>query len=61
MTRFAAILSKELICHCYLDMDKFAAEQQLDFQQYFASELAELELLAADQLLELTENNIHLP
>lgn len=53
-------LIKELICHCYLDMDKLAAEQQLDFQQHFASELAQPELLAADQLLELTENNIQL-
>ncbi|MCJ8337818.1 MAG: hypothetical protein MJK10_05060 [Pseudomonadales bacterium] len=26
-------LIKDLICHCYLDMDKFAAEQQLELTE----------------------------
>jgi len=53
-------LIKELICHCYLDINEFAAQQQIDFAQYFATELVELQLLADDKLLDLTENSIQL-
>ncbi len=53
-------LIKELICHCYLDIDKFAAQQQLDFSQYFAFELAQLEPLAKDGLLAVDHHSIQL-
>ena len=53
-------LIKQLICHCSLDIDKFAEQQQLDFFQYFAPELAELEPLAEDGLLTLSRHKIQL-
>ncbi|EFX91464.1 coproporphyrinogen III oxidase [Actinobacillus ureae] len=49
---------KALICNFKLEFDRLQAEYQIDFKQYFAEDLALLEPLAKDGLLEITENSI---
>jgi len=54
--RRAAI--NKLLCHCILDKKEFAAEYGVDFDKYFADELARLGALCADGLVELTPESI---
>ncbi|WGE49079.1 oxygen-independent coproporphyrinogen III oxidase [Actinobacillus equuli subsp. equuli] len=49
---------KALICNFKLEFDRLQAEYQIDFKQYFAEDLALLEPLAKDGLLEINENSI---
>ncbi|ACE61670.1 oxygen-independent coproporphyrinogen III oxidase [Actinobacillus pleuropneumoniae] len=49
---------KALICNFKLEFDRLQAEYQIDFKQYFAEDLALLEPLAKDGLLEINENGI---
>ncbi|KIE91068.1 putative coproporphyrinogen III oxidase [Actinobacillus pleuropneumoniae] len=41
-----------------MEFDRLQAEYQIDFKQYFAEDLALLEPLAKDGLLEINENGI---
>lgn len=49
---------KALICNFKLEFDRLQNEYQIDFKQYFAEDLALLQPLAKDGLLEINENNI---
>ena len=49
---------KALICNFKLEFDRLQAEYQIDFKQYFAEDLALLEPLAKDGLLDINENSI---
>ncbi|WGE32701.1 oxygen-independent coproporphyrinogen III oxidase [Actinobacillus genomosp. 2] len=49
---------KALICNFKLEFDRLQAEYHIDFKQYFAEDLALLEPLAKDGLLEINENSI---
>lgn len=55
LIRRAAI--NQLICHFYLDGNAFGAAQGIDFENYFAKELAGLKQHQADGLLYI-ENNV---
>ncbi|MEM5527213.1 oxygen-independent coproporphyrinogen III oxidase [Gammaproteobacteria bacterium AS21] len=46
-------LISQLICHFQLDIKRFNQEQQIEFNQYFSPEIAQLQLLAADNLISL--------
>ena len=52
-----AAISK-ILCHCVLDKKEFAAEYCVDFDSYFADELARLAPLHIDGLVELTPESI---
>ncbi|WGE92330.1 oxygen-independent coproporphyrinogen III oxidase [Actinobacillus genomosp. 1] len=49
---------KALICNFKLEFDRLQAEYQIDFKQYFAEDLALLEPLAKDGLLDINGNSI---
>ena len=49
---------KALICNFKLEFDRLQAEYQIDFKKYFAEDLALLEPLAKDGLLDINENSI---
>lgn len=48
----------ELICHFRLDFAAIEQQWQIDFRQYFAAELQRLHELAADGLLQLSDQGI---
>ena len=48
----------KILCHCVLDKKEFAAEHGIDFDGYFADEIARLGPLCADGLIELTPESI---
>ena len=48
----------KILCHCILDKKEFEAEYGIDFDKYFADELARLDTLRADGLVEMTPENI---
>jgi oxygen-independent coproporphyrinogen-3 oxidase len=48
----------KILCHCVLDKKEFAAEYGIDFDKYFADELARLYALRADGLVELKPESI---
>jgi oxygen-independent coproporphyrinogen-3 oxidase len=47
-----------LLCHCVLDKKDIESEFNLAFDDYFAEELARLEILKKDGLVNLSENEI---
>lgn len=49
---------KALICNFKLEFDRLQTEYNIDFKSYFAEDLALLEPLAKDGLLEINENSI---
>jgi oxygen-independent coproporphyrinogen III oxidase len=51
-------LIERLMCHFRLDVDDFASRHGIDFERYFAEELARLEPLARDGLVRLGESSI---
>jgi oxygen-independent coproporphyrinogen-3 oxidase len=53
-------LITQLICHFKLDTQGFAAKHQLNFNQYFAEEISEIEKLAADKLLSFNDGVIQI-
>ncbi|MEH6445823.1 MAG: oxygen-independent coproporphyrinogen III oxidase [Oceanospirillaceae bacterium] len=53
-------LITQLICHFSLNTQAFAAKHQLDFAQYFATELQDLQKLAIDKLVTLEQGNIQI-
>jgi oxygen-independent coproporphyrinogen-3 oxidase len=52
-----AAISK-ILCHCVLDKKEFAGEYGMDFDKYFADELARLGALRNDGLVEMTPEKI---
>ena len=48
----------KILCHCVLNKKEFAAEYDIDFDGYFADELARLAPLCSDDLVELTPESI---
>jgi oxygen-independent coproporphyrinogen-3 oxidase len=52
-----AAISK-ILCHCVLDKKEFAAEYGIDFDNYFADELARLGAFHIDGLVDLTSESI---
>jgi len=51
---------KQLMCFDHLDFDRFSAGHDIEFAQYFADEIARLEPLAEDELIELSDAAIHI-
>ncbi len=51
-------LITQLICHFYLDINEFSKKHNLEFKQYFAQEIVELEKLAVDHLLILDQQQL---
>ena len=54
--RRAAI--SRILCHCVLDKKEFATEYSIDFDRYFADEIARLTMMQNDGLIELTPESI---
>jgi oxygen-independent coproporphyrinogen III oxidase len=52
-----AVISR-LLCHCILDKKEIESEFNIPFDEYFADELARLDLLQKDGLVELTNEKI---
>jgi oxygen-independent coproporphyrinogen III oxidase len=52
-----AVISR-LLCHCILDKKEIESEFTITFDDYFANELARLDLLRKDRLVELTNEKI---
>lgn len=50
----------ELICNFKLDFEKISSDFTIDFTNYFAAELAELEPMQADQLLTMDSHGIRI-
>ena len=48
----------KILCHCVLDKKELSAEYGIDFDGYFADEIARLGALCADGLVELTPDSI---
>ena len=48
----------KILCHCVLDKMEFAAEYGIDFDEYFADEIARLDRFRADGLVELSPESI---
>ena len=48
----------QLICHFKLDMDKFSADNKIEFKNYFADELKRLQVMEDDGLIEMQNNMI---
>ncbi len=48
----------QLICHFKLDMDKFSADNKIEFKHYFADELKRLQVMEDDGLIEIQNNMI---
>jgi oxygen-independent coproporphyrinogen-3 oxidase len=51
-------LITQLICNFNLDKQAFAAQYDIDFDEYFASSIAELGVMQEDGLLEINQNRI---
>lgn len=49
-----------LMCYDSLDFDEFGVKQDIDFRHYFADEIKRLKPLAADGLVIVDENRIHI-
>jgi oxygen-independent coproporphyrinogen-3 oxidase len=49
----------QLICHFHLDINTCETRNNINFNQYFADELIQLQTLAADGLITLQTNHIH--
>ncbi len=56
--RIRRAVINQLICHFALDMQQIESAFGLNFQDYFAAELAELEHFTQDGLIELTDHSI---
>ncbi|MEH6579203.1 MAG: oxygen-independent coproporphyrinogen III oxidase [Amphritea sp.] len=56
--RIRRAVINQLICHFALDKQQIEAEFDLDFADYFAAELSELEHFASDGLVELDDKSI---
>ena len=48
----------QLICHFKLNMDKFSADNKIEFKNYFADELKRLQVMEDDGLIEMQNNMI---
>jgi oxygen-independent coproporphyrinogen-3 oxidase len=48
----------QLICHFHLDFDDFSRQHNIDARAYFAAELEQLQKMAADGLLTITDQGI---
>ena len=48
----------QLICHFKLNMDKFSADNKIEFKNYFADELKRLQVMEDDGLIEIQNNMI---
>lgn len=56
--RIRRAVINQLICHFELDMARIEQAQDINFREYFAAELAELEHFTEDGLVELTPGSI---
>jgi oxygen-independent coproporphyrinogen-3 oxidase len=52
-----AVISR-LLCHCIVDKKEIESEFHIPFDEYFADELARLDLLRKDGLVELANEKI---
>jgi oxygen-independent coproporphyrinogen-3 oxidase len=48
----------QLICHFYLKFDTFNTKNNINFKQYFSSELERLQVMHADGLIQISDNEI---
>jgi oxygen-independent coproporphyrinogen-3 oxidase len=55
-----AAVIQDLMCYDSLDFDTFGAEHGIDFREYFAAELEQLDVLEQDGLLELSDDGIRI-
>jgi oxygen-independent coproporphyrinogen-3 oxidase len=53
-----AAVIQDLMCYDSLDFDKFGAEHGIDFREYFAEEVGQLDVLEKDGLIELSDKGI---
>ena len=53
-----AAVIQELMCYDTLDFDAFGEKQGIDFREYFAKEVEQLNVLEDDELIELSEKGI---
>ena len=49
---------KQLMCYDRLNFSRFGSDHRIDFPTYFEAELARLEPLALDDLIDLTDDDI---
>jgi oxygen-independent coproporphyrinogen-3 oxidase len=55
-----AAVIQDLMCYDRLDFDKFGAEHGIDFRDYFAEEVQQLDVLEKDGLIELSDAGIQI-
>jgi oxygen-independent coproporphyrinogen-3 oxidase len=55
-----AAVIQDLMCYDRLDFDKFGAEHGIDFREYFAAEVEQLDVLEKDGLIELSDEGIQI-
>ena len=53
-----AAVIQDLMCYDTLSYDDFSTKHDIDFRDYFASEIEKLEILEKDGLLELSDSGI---
>jgi oxygen-independent coproporphyrinogen-3 oxidase len=53
-----AAVIQDLMCYDSLDFDKFGADHGIDFREYFAEEVQQLDVLEKDELIELSDAGI---
>ena len=53
-----AAVIQDLMCYDSLDFDKFGTEHSIDFREYFAEEVGQLDVLVKDGLIELSDKGI---
>ena len=53
-----AAVIQDLMCYDSLDFDKFGAAHGIDFREYFAEEVQQLDVLEKDELIELSDAGI---
>jgi oxygen-independent coproporphyrinogen-3 oxidase len=55
-----AAVIQDLMCYDRLDFDKFGADHGIDFRDYFADEVEQLDVLEKDGLIELSDEGIQI-
>ena len=51
---------QDLMCYDRLDFDKFGADHGINFREYFADEVEQLDVLEKDGLIELSDEGIQI-
>ena len=55
-----AAVIQDLMCYDRLDFDKFGADHGINFREYFADEVEQLDVLEKDGLIELSDEGIQI-